>query len=247
MLRPSSMEAKLTWRRVASTTIIGMGAVVCLSAAQAHVPSGSLPWTAALIRYSAGAVTPDMLMRARWNTSAQENMALDEGASYLRSWKLLPEPLALPAKPDAPQLSSEQLDMLVHALGKQLLRIHIPREKAQFQSFDLRQHYPVAKQGFAYALTAMDAAETAVMSLQLRTPNSARVWVNGKLMLTHAATRNDSVATSSAEVVLAAGKNMILVECAQAEQNWGFTLGLIEPDRIASREANRTAVNTARP
>ncbi|MCS6778040.1 MAG: hypothetical protein NZ557_16070 [Chthonomonadaceae bacterium] len=158
----------------------------------------------------------------------------------MRIWKLLAAPFSIDATVP-PAYSEQQLDALVEALQMQEARIYMPREKTHFQSFDLKRHYPSAKRSIAYALTSVTVSRDTPVAMQVRTANSMRVWINGDLVLAHIAPASGRAATTSADLVLEKGENVILVECMQDATTWGFSMGLSVPEQAAGREQKRVA------
>jgi hypothetical protein len=188
-----------------------------------HLPASLIQ---TVVQQASPAEANDTAARNCERAQEPENMALGEGVQYLRSWKLIPNPLPREKTGAVPEHSPKDLDALRKDLDLQVIRIFLPKEKTTFQSFDLQQHYPNAKESLAYGLTHITAEVSTTTTLKLRTANGVRVWINGELALSQPAPRSGKPVTHSAEVRLDAGKNIFLVECVQGERSWGFSLGL---------------------
>jgi hypothetical protein len=243
MSRPSSMEAKQTLRQLMPVALCGLSLALLPMIAAARV-SSSGPLLAAFLPGlppAPPAPSPAEAARARWRKSTKDNMALGEDTVYLRAWKLLSKPLPLTATPEIPDHSEEELDSLVEELHSQPVRFYLPKVKATFQSFDLREHYPNAKESIAYALTSIEAEEPTTATLQLRSANSIRVWINGELVLTQSAPKFGRAVTTTAEITLDPEENIILVECLQGGRTWGFSLGMSNLEKSGLQASIRVA------
>ena len=242
MLRPSSMEAKPTLQPLMSVALCGLFLIVEPIFADARISTSGSSLTAVLLNLPLTPKTaPPATVGGRWRRSTKDNMALGENTVHLRAWKLLPTPIAQAQATEAPEHSEEKLDTLVDELGLQPVRYYVPKMQAAFQSFDLREHYPDAKESIAYALTSFEAEEPTTATLQLRTSNSVRVWINGELVLTQPAPKFGRAVTTTADITLDTEETIILVECQQGGKNWGFSLGVSKLEKTDLQASNRTA------
>jgi hypothetical protein len=243
MLRPSSMEAKQTLKRATSVALYGLWLVLLPMFAGAGVSQDGSMLAAVLLSRAPNPkkAPPAASPGSRWRKSAKDSMALGADTVHLRAWKLLPVPLAQTGTAEVPEHSEDKLDALVEQIEMQPVRYYLPKAKASFQSFDMREHYPNAKESIGYALTSIAMETPTTATLQLRSANSVRIWINGELVLTQTAPKFGKAITMTAEIALDTEENIILVECLQDGKNWGFSLGVGNLEKTELLATNRNA------
>jgi hypothetical protein len=83
---------------------------------------------------------------------------------------------------------------------------------------------------FAYLQTYVFAPEARTATVKLGSDDGVRVWLNGKVVLTHAVHRPLAPDSDSFEVALAKGWNTLLVKVRNDDGAFGLTVRLADPD-----------------